>query len=177
MPHSSAADLANLIELFRMIRKFFWPPEQAPSDEMISRAWREFHKRALTMRHLDKCKTQADAQQAGSTKSSLMGGRGVDARLVIGTAEQTSPLGSAYDVLFRMKLLLRAVAVAGVQALPNVKEPSEELEGDSSTNYRVCPWDVVFRIECRAVYAGGAIRAGQRLAPSPLRLRAAVLDR
>jgi hypothetical protein len=75
-------------------------------------------------------------------------GRGVDARIVIGAVEQTSPLGSAYDVLFRVKLLLRAMAIAGVQQLPSAKDLAEEADGDS-TNHRVCPWDVVFRIECR----------------------------
>ncbi len=143
-----ATDLANLIEHFTRVHEFFWPPEQAPSDQMISRSWREFHKRALTLRHLDKCRTQADTQHAGSTKSAPVAGRGVDARIVIGAVEQTSPLGSAYDVLFRIKLLLRAMAIAGVQQLPTAREQPEEADGDS-TNHRVCPWDVVFRIECR----------------------------
>ncbi len=35
-----ASELTNLIELFKMVHKFFWPPEQAPSDQMISRSWR-----------------------------------------------------------------------------------------------------------------------------------------
>ncbi len=143
-----AAELANLIEHFRRVHKFAWPPEQAPSDQMVSRCWREFQKRALTLRHLDKCRTQADTQHAGSTKSAPVAGRGVDARIVIGAVEQTSPLGSAYDVLFRIKLLLRAMAIAGVQQLTSAREQAEELDGDS-TQHRVCPWDVVFRIECR----------------------------
>jgi hypothetical protein len=97
---------------------------------------------------LDKCRTQADSQQAGSTKSAPVAGRGVDARIVIGAAEQTSPLGSAYDVLFRIKLLLRAMAIAGVQQLTPSRDVPDEIDGDS-TQHRVCPWDVVFRIECR----------------------------
>jgi hypothetical protein len=102
----------------------------------------------LTLRQLDKCRTQADTQHAGSTKSAPVAGRGVDARIAIGAVEQTSPLGSAYDVLFRIKLLLRAMAIAGVQQLPTAREQPEEADGDS-TSHRVCPWDVVFRIECR----------------------------
>ena len=43
-----AAELAGLVDQFRRVRKFFWPPEQAPSDQLVSRTWREFHKRALT---------------------------------------------------------------------------------------------------------------------------------
>jgi hypothetical protein len=143
-----STELANLIEHFRRVHKFFWPPEQAPSDQMVSRCWREFQKRALTLRHLDKCRTQADTHHAGSTKSAPVAGRGVDARIVIGAAEQISPLGSAYDVLFRIKLLLRAMAIAGVQQLETAREQADELDGES-TMYRVCPWDVVFRIECR----------------------------
>ena len=50
---------------------------------------------------------------------------------------------------FRIKLLLRAMAIAGVEALPYAREQSEETSADSSIHCRVCPWDVVFRIECR----------------------------
>jgi hypothetical protein len=143
-----AAELANLMDAFRRMHRFFWPPEQAPSDQLVSRCWREFQKRALTLRPLDKCRTQADSQQAGSTKSAPVAGPKVDARIVIGAAEQASPLGSAYDVLFRIKLLLRAMAIAGVQQLTPSKDLPDELDGDS-TQHRVCPWDVVFRVECR----------------------------
>ena len=143
-----AAELANLVDNFRRVHRFFWPPEQAPSDQLVSRCWREFQKRALTLRHLDKCRTQADSQQAGSTKSAPVAGPSVDARIVIGAAEQTSPLGSAYDVLFRIKLLLRAMAIAGVQQLTPSRELPDEIDSDS-TQHRVCPWDVVFRVECR----------------------------
>jgi hypothetical protein len=143
-----AAELANLMDAFRRIHRFFWPPEQAPSDQLVSRCWREFQKRALTLRPLDKCRTQADSQHAGSTKSAPVAGAKVDARIVIGAAEQVSPLGSAYDVLFRIKLLLRAMAIAGVQQITPAQELPDELDGDS-TQHRVCPWDVVFRVECR----------------------------
>ena len=115
---------------------------------MISRSARGCSKRALSKWHLDKCKSQADAQQAASTKSAPVGGCDMDTAIVFGTAEQTSPLGGTYDTLFRTKLLLRAHAIAGIEPMQD-SEPPVMPDGHDSTMYRVCPWDVVFRVECR----------------------------
>ena len=142
------SELLSLQEKFKAHHKFFWTPEQAPSDQMVSRSSREFTKRSLSRRQLDKGKSQADSQQAGLTKSASVGGMDVDAKLVFGAAEQAAPLGGQMDTLFRIKLLLRAHAIAGIELIAD-PEPNPIPPDHDSTQYRVCPFDVVFRIQCR----------------------------
>ncbi len=60
-----------------------------------------------------------------------------EARLVFGAEEKSHPLGGPHDVLFRIVILLRAHAIAGITALSDAGEQSQ-LEEDS-TKLRVCP--------------------------------------
>ncbi len=64
-----SAELYTLQEKFKVVHRFFFPSEQAPSDQTVSRSAREFAKRSLSMRELSKVRTQADTPQAGRTKS------------------------------------------------------------------------------------------------------------
>ncbi len=142
----SSSELCTLQERFKVVHRFFFTPEQAPSDQTVSRSAREFAKRALSMRELSKVKTQADVQQSGRTKSAPVGGS-VDARLVFGAEEKANSLEGLHDVLFRTTILLRAHAIAGIISVGDATEQSQPEE--DSTKLRVCPYDVVFKQQCR----------------------------
>ena len=73
----------------------------------------------------------------------------MDAKIVFGSSEQSAPLGGAYDTLFRIKLLLRAHAVAGIALIGEPEPQGLGPDGHDSTLYRVCPWDIIFKVECR----------------------------
>jgi hypothetical protein len=141
-----SAELCTLQEKFKVVHRFYFTPEQAPSDQTVSRSAREFAKRSLSMRELSKVRTQAETPQTGRTKSAPVGGSS-EARLVFGAEEKSSPLGGAPDVLFRIIILLRAHAVAGITPLGDAGDQSQAEE--DSTKLRVCPYDIVFRHQCR----------------------------
>ena len=88
------------------------------------------------MRELSKVKTQADAQQSGKTKSAPVGGS-LDVRLVFGAEEKANPFGGPRDVLFRITILLRAHAVAGVISVGDATDQSQP-EEDSTPRSCEC---------------------------------------
>ncbi len=142
----SSSELCTLQERFKVVHRFYFTPEQAPSDQTVSRSSREFAKRSLSMRELAKVRTQAESPQVGRTKSAPVGGN-TEARLVFGAEEKSSPLGGSHDVLFRIIILLRAHAVAGIIGIPDAADQGQQEE--DSTKLRVCPYDIVFKHQCR----------------------------
>ena len=55
----------------------------------------------------------------------------------------------------------RAHAIAGIEPIPNTKEPGL---GDTSTMGLPMGHSLPHRVQCREVHAGGAVRPGQELA-------------
>jgi hypothetical protein len=164
---SSVAELDDLLEegTLRDVKVQFWkrykakyPVEASPSDQLLSRCYREMDKRLLTIYNIWKVKTLL--HQVTSTKK----------RKQVGTdlytfEDETEDAAGAHGVekyLAMLHTYLLALSIAGSSKVQGA--PEEEAFGSDSTKLVKVPWDVLQSYYFRASRAVRTVPEASRLA-------------
>jgi hypothetical protein len=164
---SSVAELDDLLEegTLRDVKVQFWkrykakyPVEVSPSDQLLSRCYREMDKRLLTVYNIWKVKTLL--HQVTTTRK----------RKQVGTdlytfEDETEDAAGAHGVekyLAMLHTYLLALSIAGSSKVQGA--PEEEAFGSDSTKLVKVPWDVLQSYYFRASRAAMAVPEASRLA-------------
>jgi len=164
---SSVAELDDLLEegTLREVKVQFWkrykakyPVEVSPSDQLLSRCYREMEKRLLTVYDIWKVKTLR--HQVMTTKK----------RKKVGTdlytfEEETEVKPDTYGVAKYLEMLhtyLLALSIAGSSKVQGA--PVEEAFGNDSVKFVKVPWDVLQSYHFRAARTAMLVPEASRLA-------------
>ena len=154
---SSVAELDDLLEegTLREVEVQFWkrykvkyPVEVSPSDQLLSRCYREMEKRLLTVYDVWKVKTLLHQVMTTKKRKQV----GTDLYTFEDEAEVTSEAHGVEKYLAMLHTYLLALSIAGSNMVQG--NPGAEAFGSDSTKFVKVPWDVLqsyyFRA-CRAV--------------------------
>ena len=143
---SSVAELDDLLEegTLREVKVQFWkryklkyPTEVSPSDQLLSRCYREMDKRLLTVYDIWKVKTLL--HQVMSTKKRKQ--VGTDLYTFEDEPELTSDTHGVEKYLAVLHTYLLALSIAGSSKVQGA--PTDETFGSDSTKFVKVPWDVM----------------------------------
>jgi hypothetical protein len=143
---SSVAELDDLLEeaTLREVKVQFWkrykakyPVEVIPSDQLLSRCYREMEKRLLTV--YDVWKVKNLLHQVMSTKKRKQ--VGTDLYTFEDDAEATPGIRGVERYLATLHTYLLALSIAGSSKMQGA--PTEEAFGNDSTKFVKVPWDVL----------------------------------
>jgi hypothetical protein len=143
---SSVAELDDLLEecTLREVKVQFWkrykaryPVEVIPSDQLLSRCYREMDKRLLTV--YDVWKVKNLLHQVTSTKKRKQ--VGTDLYTFEDDADTTPGIRGVEKYLATLHTYLLALSIAGSCKMEGA--PSEEVFGNDSTKFVKVPWDVL----------------------------------
>ena len=150
------ATLRSQADAFFVRYHLSYPPEEAPADALVSRITREMAKRQLTVKDLNKIKTQAVSARADQKKVQIGGGLQLLGS-ELGGEQFVASVSDVAGLCRRAKILMRAMAIAGsgpVAQADGQAAPGAEVRGSESTNYVEFPLDlgmrVCWRMEARA---------------------------
>jgi hypothetical protein len=143
---SSVAELDDLLEesTLRDVKVNFWkrykakyPVEVTPSDQLLSRCYREMDKRLLTVYDVWKVKTLL--HQVTSTKKRKQ--VGTDLYTFEDDADATVGTRGVEKYLATLHTYLLALSIAGSNKMEGA--PPEEAFGNDATKFVKVPWDVL----------------------------------
>ena len=143
---SSVAELDDMLEegTLRDVKVQFWkryktkyPVEVIPSDQLLSRCYREMEKRLLTV--YDVWKVKNLMHQVMTTKKRKQ--VGMDLYTFEDDADAAAEIRGVEKYLSMLHTYLVALSIAGSNKVQGA--PSEENFGSDSTKYVKVPWDVL----------------------------------
>jgi hypothetical protein len=161
------AELDDLLEegTLRDVKVQFWkrykvkyPVEVSPSDQLLSRCYREMDKRLLTVYNILKVKTLL--HQVTSTKKRKQ--VGTDLYTFEDETEDTAGAHGVEKYLALLHTYLLALSIAGSSKVQGA--PDEEAFGSDSTKLVKVPWDVLQSYHFRASRAVMTVPEASRLA-------------
>lgn len=164
---SSVAELDDLLEegTLREVKVQFWkrykaryPVEVIPSDQLLSRCYREMEKRLLTV--YDVWKVKNLLHQVMTTKKRKQ--VGTDLYTFEDEAEATPGARGVDKYLATLHTYLLALSIAGSSKMQGA--PTEEAFGNDSTKFVKVPWDVLQAYYFRASRSAMSLPEGSRLA-------------
>ena len=164
---SSAVEMDDLLEeeTLRDVKVQFWkryrlryPAEMMPSDQLVSRCYRELDKRLLAVYNVWSVKNLM-YQVTSSRKRKQVG----TDLYVLEDEEENFPTKSASKYLASLYTYLLALALAGSSKAPGAPAEKESF-GTDPTKYVSAPWDVLQAYHFRAVRCVQAIPEAQRMA-------------
>jgi len=164
---SSVAELDDLLEegTLREVKVQFWkrykvkyPVEVNPSDQLLSRCYREMEKRLLTVYDVWKVKTLR--HQVMTTKKRRQ--VGTDLYMFEDEAEVKPEAHGVEKYLAMLHTYLLALSIAGSSKVQGA--PVEEAFGSDSTKFVKVPWDVLQSYHFRASRTVMAVPEATRLA-------------
>ena len=163
---STVAELDDLLEEtdLRGVKVQFWkryklryPADIMPSDQIISRCYREADKRLLTV--FDVWRVRSLKHQVTTTRKRKQVGDGLF------TFEEDNNVETHHNAnayLARLHIYLLAIAITG--SVKKSGAPIEETFGSDSVEHVAAPWDVLQAYYFRAVESAAAIPEASRLA-------------
>ena len=163
---STVAELDDLLEEtdLRTVKIQFWkryklryPADIMPSDQIISRCYREMDKRLLTV--YDVWKVRSLKHQVTSCRKRKQVGDGL---YTFEDEVNTDPTHSVNAYLARLHTYLLAISISGT--LKKTGAPADETFGSDSADFVAAPWDLLQAYYFRAVEAISAIPEASRLA-------------
>ena len=163
---SSVAEMDDLLEegTLRDVKVVFWkrykvkhPVDVGPSDQLLSRCYREMDKRLLTIYDMWKVKTLKN--QVMSTKKRKQ--VGTDLYMIEDEAEAKPQAHGVDKYLAMMYTYLLALAMAGSNRIPDA--PTEETFGCDATKFVKVPWDVLQAYHFRASRTAMLVPEASRL--------------
>jgi hypothetical protein len=139
-------ELDNLNVLHHKRYKLTWPPEKAPSDQLVSRLSKEIDKRLLCLADIWKVRTQAQQQRASRKRKKV----GDDVELLIGEQDDDETPGNQDLVLYlaNLETAMIGLSIAGIK--PASAAVPAEVRGTKSTLIVQVPLDVTMRYYYRA---------------------------
>jgi hypothetical protein len=164
---SSVAELDDLLEeaTLREVKVQFWkrykakyPVEVIPSDQLLSRCYREMEKRLLTV--YDVWKVKNLLHQVMTTKKRKQ--VGTDLYTFEDDAEATPGVRGVEKYLATLHTYLLALSIAGSSRMQGA--PTEEAFGTDSTKFVKVPWDVLQSYYFRASRSAMLVPEVSRLA-------------
>ena len=158
---SSVAELDDLLEegTLREVKVQFWkrykmkyPVEATPSDQFLSRCYREMDKRLITVYDVWKVKNLLHQKEAGRYRS-----------LYIQRRYKALPESHGVEeYLAMLHTYLLALSIAGSSKVHGA--PTEEPFGSDSTKYVKVPWDVLQSYYFRAARSAMLVPEASQLA-------------
>ena len=164
---SSVAELDDLLEegTLREVKVQFWkrykvkyPVEVIPSDQLLSRCYREMEKRLLTV--YDVWKVKNLMHQVMTTKKRKQ--VGTDLYTFEDEAEAMPEVRGVEKYLTMLHTYLLALATAGSSKMSGA--PQDEVFGNDSTKFVKVPWDVLQAYHFRASRSVMLLPEASRLA-------------
>ena len=164
---SSVAELDDLLEegTLREVKVQFWkrykvkyPVEVIPSDQLLSRCYREMEKRLLTV--YDVWKVKNLMHQVMTTKKRKQ--VGTDLYTFEDEAETMPEVRGVERYLAMLHIYLLALAIAGANKVSGA--PPDEAFGNDSTKFVKVPWDVLQAYHFRATRSVMLLPEASRLA-------------
>ena len=164
---STAVELDDLLEeaTLREVKVSFWrryrlryPAEVMPSDQLVSRCYRELDKRLLAVYNVWTVKTLMYQVTSNRKRKQV----GTDL-YVLEDDRESLPAKSADKYLALLHAYLLSLAVAGSSRAPGAPAEAEPF-GSDPTKYVVAPWDVLQAYHFRAVRCAQLIPEMQRVA-------------
>ena len=164
---SSVAQMDDILEegTLREVKVQFWkrykakyPVEVSPSDQLLSRCYREMDKRLLTVFDMWKVKTLL--HQVTTTKKRKQ--VGTDLYTFEDEAEEAVTTHAVDKYLSKLHTYLLALAIAGTTAVEGAVQ--EEVFGSDSTRIIKAPWDTLQTYYFRAARAVTTVPEASRLA-------------
>ena len=164
---SSVAELDDLLEegTLRDVKVQFWkrykakyPVEVSPSDQLLSRCYREMDKRLLTVYNIWKVKTLL--HQVTTTKKRKQ--VGTDLYTFEDEADEAAGAHGVEKYLAMLHTYILALSIAGSSKVQGA--PDEEAFGSDSTKLVKVPWDVLQSYYFRASRAVMTVPEASRLA-------------
>ena len=163
---SSVAEMDDMLEegTLREVKVQFWkrykmkyPVEVIPSDQLLSRCYREMEKRLLTV--YDMWKVKNLMHQVMTTKKRKQ--VGTDLYTFEDDADAATEIRGVEKYLSMLHTYLLALAIAGSNKMQGA--PPEETFGSDSTKYVKVPWDVLQAYYFRASRSAMLIPEATRL--------------
>lgn len=163
---SSVAELDDLLEegTLREVKVQFWkrykvkyPVEVNPSDQLLSRCYREMEKRLLTVYDIWKVKTLLHQVMTTKKRKQV----GTDLYTFEDEAEVMSEAHGVEKYLAMLHTYLLALSIAGSNKVQGA--PVEEAFGSDSTKFVKVPWDVLQSYYFRASRAVMSVPESSRL--------------
>ena len=163
---SSVAELDDLLEegTLREVKLQFWkrykmryPVEVSPSDQLLSRCYREMDKRLLTVYDIWKVKTLRHQVMTTKKRKQV----GTDLYTFEDEAEEKSGTHDVEEYLAMLYTYLLALSIAGSNKVQGA--PVEEAFGSDSTKLVKVPWDVLQSYYFRASHAAMSVPEAARL--------------
>jgi len=164
---SSVAEMDDMLEegTLRDVKVQFWkrykmkyPVEVTPSDQLLSRCYREMDKRLLTV--YDVWKVKSLMHQVMTTKKRKQ--VGTDLYTFEDDAEAATEIRGVERYLAMLHTYLLALSIAGSNKVQGA--PPDETLGSDSTKYAKVPWDVLQAYHFRASRSAMLIPEASRLA-------------
>jgi hypothetical protein len=164
---SSGAELDDLLEegTLREVKVQFWkrykmkyPAEVSPSDQLLSRCYRELDKRLLTVCDIWKVKTLRHQVMTTKKRKQV----GTDLYTFEDEAEETPETRDVEKYLAMLYTYLLALSITGSNKVHGA--PVEEAFGSDSTKLVGVPWDVLQSYHFRASRAAMSVPEASRLA-------------
>ena len=164
---SSVAELDDLLEegTLREVKVQFWkrykakyPVEVNPSDQLLSRCYREMDKRLLTVYDIWKVKTLRHQVMTTKKRKQV----GTDLYMFEDEADAKPEAHVVEKYLSLLHTYLLALSIAGSSKVQGA--PSEEAFGSDATKFVKVPWDVLQAYYFRASRTAMLIPEGSRLA-------------
>ena len=164
---SSVAEMDNMLEegTLRDVKVQFWkrykmkyPVEVTPSDQLLSRCYREMEKRLLTV--YDVWKVKSLMHQVMTTKKRKQ--VGTDLYTFEDDADAATEIRGVEKYLSMLHTYLLALSIAGSNKVQGA--PMDETLGSDSTKYAKVPWDVLQAYHFRASRSAMLIPEASRLA-------------
>ena len=164
---SSVAELDDLLEegTLREVKVQFWkrykakyPVEANPSDQLLSRCYREMDKRLLTVYDIWRVKTLLHQVMTTKKRKQV----GTDLYTFEDETEVLAETRGAEKYLAKLHTYLLALSIAGSSKVQGA--PVEEAFGNDSTKFVKVPWDVLQAYYFRASRAAMSMPEASRLA-------------
>jgi hypothetical protein len=152
-------DLDDLQGMFWNRHKMMFPPEINPGDMLVSRLHREVTKRLLSVREVERVKSQQQQRMSSRKKQRVCEGL----ELLTGQADdEWDAIGDVQDYLLKLWTLMVAYAMAGCKPLAGAPQPNKEMK-DKTYEAVNCPLDIVMKYHTRATLRVRGLPARQAL--------------
>ena len=139
-------DLDDLVQVFWNRYKMVFPPEINPGDVLVSRLHREITKRILSVREVERVKSQQQQRMSSRKKQKVCEG----IELLTGQADdEWDAIGDVQGYLLKLWTLMVAYAVAGCKPLTHAPAAGKEAK-DKTYEAVQCPLDIVMKYHTRA---------------------------
>jgi len=164
---SSVAELDDLLEegTLREVKVQFWkrykakyPVEVNPSDQLLSRCYREMEKRLLTVYDIWKVKTLRHQVMTTKKRKQV----GTDLYTFEDEVEVKSDTQGVDKYLTMLYTYLLALSIAGSNKVQGA--PVDEAFGNDATKFVKVPWDVLQAYHFRATRTAMSVPEASRLA-------------